>query len=366
MDAKLRIAHVVHSFDTGGMEKGVATLIRHASDDIEHILICLTQSGNTVRLLPANTEVIELGKQPGNSLPFLSRLVKTLKGLHPHVVHTRNWAGTDGILAACLAGIRPIVHSEHGFGSENPQGENKKRIRIYRLLSIPVKEFICVSKPLERWLKETVGIRRPVNRVLNGIDTELYKPGFDDSVRSELGISPQSFVIGIVASLYPIKDHVTLIEAYKRLKEIRPDSYLVIAGDGGERQRLEALSPKGVFFLGQRFDIPRIMRALDVFVLCSLNEGISNTILEAMASGLPVIASRAGGNPDLVRDGNTGRLFPVGDVETLTDRLNYYANNPEARNEHGNQGRETAVGSHSIRSMVDGYETVWKRVAKKR
>jgi sugar transferase (PEP-CTERM/EpsH1 system associated) len=362
----IHVAHIVYSFGTGGMEKGVATLIRNASADMKHTVICLTRSGDTARLLPDGTQIIELAKPPGNSLQFLPRLAKTLRTLHPDVVHTRNWAGTDGILASYLAGIHSIVHSEHGFGSENPAGDSKKRIWIYRLLSMLVKEYICVSRPLEKWLKETVRVRKPINQIYNGVDTEFYKPGPDDSCRAELGIPEQSFVIGIVASLYPIKDHATLIKAFKRLRESNPDAYLIIVGDGEERTRLEALSPEGVLFLGNRRDVPRIMRALDVFVLCSLNEGISNTILEAMGTGLPVIASNVGGNPDLVQDGITGTLFPTGDVEALTKRLQNYLLSPDERQRHGEQGRAAAVAHYNIRSMVDGYEAVWRRVAAER
>jgi sugar transferase (PEP-CTERM/EpsH1 system associated) len=365
MNAKLRIAHVVHSFGTGGMEKGVATLIRHASVDLEHAVVCLTRSGDTVRLLPKGTQVVELGKLPGNSLHFLLRLARALKSLRPQIVHTRNWAGMDGILASHLAGIHSVVHSEHGFGSENPFGDSQKRIWIYRLLSILVKEYICVSKPLARWLKETARVRKPVSQIYNGIDVDCYKPGFNSSLRVELGIPPQSFVIGIIASLYPIKDHATLIGAFNKLRQTGTDAYLVIVGEGAERERLEALSTEGVLFLGNRNDVPRILHALDVYVLCSLNEGISNTILEAMASGLPVIASNVGGNPDLVSDGITGWLFPAGNVEVLMDRLYAYLHSPDTRRMHGKRGRDAAVNRYNISSMVHGYETVWRRVAQK-
>ena len=127
-----------------------------------------------------------------------------------------------------------------------------------------------------------------------------------------------------------------------------------------------ATNPEGVFFLGNRRDVLRIMRALDVFVLCSLNEGISNTILEAMATRLPVIATNVGGNPDLVLDSVTGKLFPAGNVEALMDQLLAYIHSPEERRRHAKRGRDIAIANYNILSMVDGYEAVWRRVAAQR
>ncbi|MBE9547274.1 MAG: glycosyltransferase [Proteobacteria bacterium] len=345
------------------MEKGVATMIRNASANFEHIIICLTKSGNMARLLPPGTEIIELKKSPGNSACFLWQLSKKLKQLNPDIVHTRNWAGTDGIIAARLAGIRSVVHSEHGFGSENPTGINSRRIWLHKWLSRWVKEYICVSTPLKRWLIERVEVRRPVTQVYNGVDTEVYRPGPGMRMRRKLGISQKAFVIGIVASLSAIKDHPTLIRAFNVLRQQEPESILLIVGDGPERSKLESLAGHGVFFLGNRDDIPEVMQALDVFVLSSVNEGISNTILEAMATGLPVVASNVGGNPELVVDGVTGSLFPSGDVEALSSALLDCFKSPGLRLQHGSQGRERAVAHFSIKAMVESYETVWKRVA---
>ena len=347
------------------MEKGVATLVRNASPNVEHIIICLTQSGEMARLLPPDTEIIELKKSPGNSACFLWQLSKKLKQLNPDIVHTRNWAGTDGIIAARLAGIRSVVHSEHGFGSENPTGMNSRRIWLHKWLSRWVKEYICVSTPLKKWLIEQVGVRRPVTQIYNGVDTEVYRPDPGMRMRRKLGISQKAFVIGIVASLNAIKEHPTLIEAFKVLRRQESESILLIVGNGPERSKLESLAGHGVFFLGNREDVSEVMRALDVFVLSSVNEGISNTILEAMATELPVVASNVGGNPELTVDGVTGRLFPSGDIEALASELLAYSKSSGLRLRHGSQGGDRAVAHFSIKAMVESYETVWERVAQR-
>ena len=360
---KLKIAHIVHSFGTGGMEKGVATLVRNGSQNVEHIIICLTQSGEMASLLPHGTKIIELHKPKGNSVRFLWRLSRTLRRLNPDVVHTRNWAGTDGVIAARIAGIRSIVHSEHGFGSENPTGKISRRIWLYKYLSRWIQEYICVSKPLKRWLLEQVGVRRPVTQIYNGVDTEVYRPGQAADMRRKLGISEKTFVVGIVASLNAIKDHPTLIQAFNLLRQQEPESILFVVGNGPERSKLKSLAGPGVFFLGNRDDVPEVMRAFDVFVLSSANEGISNTILEAMATGLPVVASNVGGNPELTVDGVTGRLFPSGDIEVLTSELLAYFRSSGLRLRHGSQGRKRAVTHFSTEEMVKNYEAVWERIA---
>src|SRR5208337_2333122 len=136
---RIRVVHVLHSFGTGGLEKGIATLARHASC-VEHVIVCLANSGTSHRLLPAHTPVIQMGKRLGNSMSFIWKLARTLKTLRPDVVHTRNWGGMDGILAARLAGVRAIVHGEHGWGMEDPYGLKPKRVMVRRFISLWVRE----------------------------------------------------------------------------------------------------------------------------------------------------------------------------------------------------------------------------------
>jgi sugar transferase (PEP-CTERM/EpsH1 system associated) len=364
---RIRVVHAVHSFGTGGLEKGIATVIRHGSTGFEHVVLCFSRSGESARLLPGGTRVIELHKPEGNSPAYLFRLTQTLRTLRPAVVHTRNWGGMDAIIAARLAGIRTVVQGEHGWGTDDADGSNPKRVRVRRFLSRWVREYTCVSRQIERWLVDEVRVGRPVTQVYNGVDTALYAPtsGVKDGVfiqRHGVGIPGDAFVIGIVGRLDPIKDHATLFRAFEMLRERHPLARLVVVGDGPERVRLEGAAGEGVIFLGNRHDVSQLMGMLDVFVLPSLNEGISNTILEAMASGLPVVATAVGGNPELVVDGDTGALFPVGNVERLAACLEFYAENPDVRRAHGEAGRCRVVESFSIEAMVRGYEDVWLRV----
>lgn len=168
MKQKFRIVHLVFSFSTGGMEKGIATLVQATHHEVEHIIVCTTQTGRSQELLPAGTRVISMEKPDGNSIGFLFRLSGLLKSLDPDVVHTRNWAGLDGVIAARLAGIRAVVHGEHGWGMADPDGLNRKRVWIRRVLSFLIREYTCVSQQMVSWLKEDIGVRQRVTQIWPG------------------------------------------------------------------------------------------------------------------------------------------------------------------------------------------------------
>jgi sugar transferase (PEP-CTERM/EpsH1 system associated) len=361
----LRIVHVINYIArSGGLEKGVALLIRGASPDIEHRIITITGSRDAESLIPAGTPILDLKKPPGNSLRSIRRLSAMLRELSPCVVHTRNWPGLDGILAARLAGIRAVVHSEEGWGVADLMGRSRKRILVRRFLSRWTRTFVCVSRDIERWLRETVRVRCPVVQIYNGLDMEPYAgESTSADLRRELGLPADALLVGIVARFDPIKDHPTLFKAFAKVRERFPRAHLLCVGDGIERPNLERLVTPGIRLLGERHDVPRILRGLDLFALVSRNEGIPYTILEAMAAGLPVVASRVGGNPELVEDGVTGSLFPAGDDAALADAIAAYLADPELRAAHGAASRASAVRRFGTGQMVRAYESVWRACA---
>jgi sugar transferase (PEP-CTERM/EpsH1 system associated) len=360
----IRVVHVLHSFSTGGLEKGVATLVCNGSPWIEHIILCLSVSGDSERMLPSEKRVVELHKREGNSCVFLWRLSRALKSLGANVVHTRSWGGIDGIIAARLAGIHSVVHGEHGWGMVDPNGLHPKRVYIRRFVSRWVREYTCVSKQIESWLRDDIGIKKRVTQIYNGVDTEKYSPGGDRTrIRQALGLAVNSPVLGVVARLDSIKDHPTLFSAFETVRKKHPEVQLVVVGEGPDRKRLESIAGKGVVFLGNRTDVEIILKALDVFVLTSLNEGISNTILEAMGTGLPVVATHVGGNPELVEHGQTGFLVKPGDSQALSSVLLWYLECHDLLIQHGKAGRKKVIDRFSIQAMVRAYEEVYERVA---
>lgn len=360
---KIKVLHVLHSFGIGGMEKGIAMLINHASPEFEHQILCLTATGDSRHLIPAEIPIHEMHKSPGNSVGFIYRLARKIREIQPAIVHTRNWGGMDAIIAARLAGIKAVVHGEHGWGMDDPQGDNPKRKLLRRWLSVGVTEFTAVSMQIKAWLEEDVGVFKPVNQIYNGVDLASCQNGGEgDEIRQELNLPDSALLIGTVGRLDPIKDQTGLIEAFSNFRESIPDCHLLIVGDGPEKENLKQNQVDGVHLLGMRTDVADILKALDVFVLPSLNEGISNTILEAMAAGLPIVATAVGGTPELIKNEKNGLLVEPRNYPALTQALARYLNDEDLRSAHGEQNRMIIDSQFSILAMVSEYEAVWRRV----
>ena len=240
--SKIRLLHILHSFGIGGLEKGIAMLINHASPDFEHEILCLTQSGDSRELIPTNTKIYEMHKSPGNSVRFLWQLAGEIRRIKPDVIHTRNWSGMDGIIAARLAGCDKIVHGEHGWGMDDPQGHRQKRKLARRWLSLGGKEFTAVSQQIKGWLEDEVRVFRPVTQIYNGVELpRAHDVPVTANLRQELGVPDSALLVGTVGRLDPIKDQAGLIRAFEEVKKQVPSSHLVLVGDGPELQSLEKL-----------------------------------------------------------------------------------------------------------------------------
>lgn len=362
--------HVVNSLEVGGLENGVVNLINNSDPELfAHKLCCIKRSGPLAeRIARPDVEIIEMHGGYGNdfSLPF--RLARLFRQKGPDIVHTRNWGTVDAIAGAKLAGVAGIVHGEHGREFHDMEGKNARRNRVRRLLSRFVDKYIVVSDDLRRWLIERVGVpAHKVTKIINGVDVDKFNDRDRPAVRRRLGYDGGAKIIGTVGRLDPVKGQRYLIAAFAELGRRHPDARLLIVGDGPGRQELEALARAlGVrdktIFAGERRDIPDLLKAMDLFVLPSLAEGISNTILEAMATGLPVVATRVGGNPELVAEGLTGLLVPSADSGALAAAIDWYLLSPKAMESHGAAARERAVSRFALSGMVEAYRELYLSV----
>jgi sugar transferase (PEP-CTERM/EpsH1 system associated) len=237
-----------------------------------------------------------------------------------------------------------------------------------------VHHYTTVSTELAEWLLDTVGVHPSrVSRIYNGVDLERFHPSVEPrpSLWAEGSVSPGGMIVGTVGRLEEVKDQLTLVRAFLHLLDTESSARsrlrLVIIGGGLLRKEamrlLKSASAEHLAWLpGERSDIPEVMRALDLFVLPSLREGISNTILEAMASGIPVVATRVGGNPELVVEGETGMLVPPSDPAAMANAIRTYFNHPELLKAHGQAGRKRVEQEFSMEKMMNGYMEVYDKV----
>lgn len=362
------IVHAVHSLETGGLENGVVNLVNHSDPAFRHVIVCMSTVGTLGRSLKPEVEVVALGKRPGQDLRAFLRLVRLLRRLRPAIVHSRNWAAFDAVPAARLAGVPLIVHGEHGRDIADPEGRNRRRNLIRRVLAPLVTRFVTVSIDLRRWLVEDV--RLPAGKVTtihNGVDARRFGHVDRRRARDLLGLGADALVVGTVGRLDPVKDQAGLVRAFAGARAAHPDSVLVIVGEGPCRAQLADLVGSlglgaQVRLLGERKDIPEVLAAMDLFVLPSIAEGMSNTVLEAMASALPVVATRVGGSPEMIEDGVNGRLVPRQDPEALRVAIADYLGDAHLRSLHGKASQERVLAHFTLETMCGAYTDLYRRL----
>lgn len=371
-DNRPLIVHVVFRFDYGGLENGMVNLVNGSvSGKFRHAIVALTESTEFSRRLRGDVPVYALHKRPGKDFGAYWRLLRLLKQMRPAAVHTRNFGTLDCAVVAFLAGVPVRIHGEHGWDVLDPDGTKRKYRVMRRVLSRFVQAFVTVSEELRRWLVTVVGIpERKVTRITNGVDTEKFRPAQtgEPSPLPPSVFGPGCVVIGSVTRFAAIKDPLNLVEAFIAARGSgEPGTAalrLLMVGDGDLRAtalaRLEQAGFAAEAWLpGSRNDVPALLRSMHVFVLGSLREGISNTILEAMASGLPVIATDTGGNTELVAPGETGALVPPANPAALAAAITAYGRDASLQKRHGQLARERVVAQFSIAAMLANYQNLY-------
>ncbi len=373
-DARPLIAHVVHRLDFGGLENGLANLLhRLPRERFRHAVVSLTNSTDFRERLPPGVPVVELNRRSGQDWGLYLKLLRTFRSLRPALVHTRNLATLEAQIPALAAGVPARVHGEHGRDMHDLDNRSRRYIWMRRVLSPLVHRYTAVSQELTDYVTNEVGISAArVSRICNGVDTDRFAPRTprpplpDGEAAARLA---GRRLIGSIGRMQAVKDPLNLVRAWSLLLRDNPGlahrTGLVLIGAGPLRAEAEAqLAAQGLahtaWLPGARSDTPAILAALDLFVLPSLAEGISNTVLEAMASGLPVVATDVGGNRELVTPGKTGTLVPRADPEALAHAVAAYLADDLLRARQGAAARERAVRDFSLDTMVAGYRDIYE------
>ncbi len=354
----------------GGAEVLAARMARRLSDRFRFVFACLDEQGVLGEDLRADGfSVHVLGRQPGIDWRCGRRLAALIRSERVNLVHAHQYTPFFYAAASRLPWRRPpIVFTEHGRWF--PDFPRPKRIAANRVLLGRRDRVVGVGESVRQALIHNEGIApRRVEVIYNGIDLDAYPEGNgnDDEtadVRRELDVGADDLVVILVARLDHLKDHVTAVETHKHVIARRPDAKLVLVGEGPERPKIEeAIRARGlessVRLLGLRKDIPRLIRASDIFLLTSVSEGIPLTLIEAMAARRPVVSTHVGGVGEVVDEGKTGLLAPSGNAPALADHLLSLANNPSLRQEFGRLGRRRAEELFSETQMMERYDRLY-------
>jgi sugar transferase (PEP-CTERM/EpsH1 system associated) len=368
------VVHLLYRLDVGGLETVVVNLINHLPpEQYRHVVVSLTQCSDfKERIHHPGVTFYELNKKEGKDWAVWGRLWRLLRQLKPDILHTCNLAALEGVVPARLAGVPVVIHAEHGRDGYDLDGSNWKYLLLRRLLLPLVDRVIPVSEDLKQWLCNRVHVpESKIQKIINGIDSPLpprTQEKFQELIDPQFA-PPGSFIIATVGRLWPVKDQANLLHAFAHLLtlvgEEKKGLRLVLVGDGPQRGELEQLAQtlqieEKLWISGWRKDVPELLRAVNLFALPSLAEGTPLTILEAMAAGLPVVATQVGGVEDLVIGGETGSLVPAQKPQALALALLSYVKEPKLARLHGLAGRDRYENKFTLEQMVHHYNELFE------
>ena len=368
---KIRIAHVLYSFGIGGLEGVLAELINRMDPGVfSHVIYIFSNDASSLnKIKREGVELRVIRRFFPHDPSTIIRLAIALKKSKPDIVRTYNWAGMEGIVAARLAGISNIIHSEHGFDIAEIYKKKNRRIIARRILLNKCVKVIAVSKGLQEWLVGDVNVDAgKVVYIPNGCDTVCFRPGKDLELRRSLGISDADTVIGTVGSLVALKDQRSLIEAFVRVAGSRNDVRLMIVGEGPLRKELESFAgtadvKERMIFTGNVVDPEKYYRAMDIFVLPSLSENMPNVLLQAMATALPIVATDVGDVRHMLDGEKGGIIVSPKDVEALASGIKQFLAHPDAAKGKGVFARRRVEDEFSMTRIKDVYEKLYRSLS---
>ena len=363
-DLRPLVVHLLHRFDTGGLENGVVNLINHLPA-FRHAVVAITEiTAFKERVKAPGTQFFALHKPPGQGLWLYPRVYRLLRELRPAVVHTRNLGAMEFQLPAWAARVPLRLHSEHGWDVDDLGGVSRSNQRLRRVYGVGTHRFIALSRAIETYLTGPVGFApERVQRICNGVDVRRFAPTttVPEAWPYRRG---EHLVIGAVGRMQAVKDPLNLVDAFLRLRELCPADWpqlrLAMLGGGPllqvARERLaQAGAADQAWLPGDRSDVAALLPQFDVFALPSQAEGISNTLLEAMACGCAPVATDVGGNAELVEAGINGLLVPAQDSAALAAALARLVADPALRQRLASASLARVREQFSLDGMVAAY-----------
>ncbi len=363
---RVKILHLVAGLGIGGLERVVVNLLSALDRDKYDLAVCCLDD-----YMALANEVSRMGTQilclhrngPGTDYGLFLQLSRLLRRHRVQILHTHNYSPYFfGVPAALLAGTPHVVHTEHG----RVFPDRRALMAFNRLFAFKVDRVVAVSQALKQDLARYEKVpERKLKVISNGVPLRSVTSKEEMAAkRQELGYGPNEILVGNVARLVPVKDHQCLLRAMNLVTSVLPHARLIIVGDGPERSRLKRLAVdlslgERVQFLGERRDVWDLMGIFDLFVLSSLSEGVSMTLLEAMVAAKPVVATHVGGNIELINNGCNGLLVPTDDPEALTAAILRLLQDRRLAQRMGQVARQEVERKYTLSRMARSYERVY-------
>jgi glycosyltransferase involved in cell wall biosynthesis len=365
----VKILHVVNSLDPGGMENGIVNMARALDPrGFEIHVACLERSGAFAARLPHPERVCVLGKSRGFSPGAVLRLAREILRLKPAVLHSHNLGALIYSSLADAGGLLcPLLQGEHSLLT--PEERKPRRLRQRRWLYHTCRAIHTVSHPMRHELLALGLSAEKISVIQNGVDTLRFAPGDRIAARNSMQLPPDSLCIGIVGRFGPFKRHGVLIDAFERIAANFPSARLVIVGSGGSEESATHAHAKGsphaarIDLAGFQSEPSECYRALDLLVIPSSNEGLSNAALEAMATGIPVLAHLGCGHEQIIDSGRDGVIADLSTPDTLAARLTELLSEPARLIDFGRNARTKMEAKFSIHAMADAYEQLYRSLA---
>ncbi|TMA21473.1 MAG: glycosyltransferase [Deltaproteobacteria bacterium] len=365
------VLHLVNRFWIGGAERQFVERLRRHPAGFRAVVGCLETSGpmlEPVRAMGYEPEVFSLKGTllQANTAVQVARMAALIRAEGIRIVHSTDFnTNLLGFAAARLSGAKSVIsrldlgHLRAGFGRWHRETEKlTARFADLVVTNADAVREVCIREE---------GVK-PENCVVvrNGIDLESFDALAAEGLKAPLPVPDDMPTVAVIGNLWPVKGHRTLVEAVARLPEELHHVRFLCAGEGPEREHLaERIARLGlaerVLLLGHRLDIPGILARAGAACLCSSAEGLSNALMEAMAARLPIVATRVGGNPELVHDGDNGFLVPFGDADALACALRTLLSSPEQAREMGLRGRRRVETDLSMDRMAQGHGALYRR-----
>jgi glycosyltransferase involved in cell wall biosynthesis len=365
MNSGLHFLHIFPNFAPGGMELRVTRIINGMGPEVRHTILALLGNYDAREFIDRGIRV-DCPEPPAKANIFRSvREFRTILGKYkPDLLLTYNWGSIDAVLSAWIAGVRPIVHHECGFGAEESVRLKTRRVLARRLLLRRAFAVAVTSRTLR-----DISIQQfklppdKVRWIRTGVDGERFRPGLSRDWRRQAGIGDEELLFGFLGGLRPEKNLGFLLRAFAAART--RNAKLALVGDGAERSQLEQTAREAgiterVLFAGRISDPSVCLAAFDVFVLPSCTEQTSNALLEAMACGLPAVATDVGDSRELLGDAGPPVLVPSGDLQAYTEALTVLAGNTELRGRLGAANRRRCLEQYPLERMIREYEALYE------